>query len=142
MPCITHFLLSCPSAAELSPSNPERQTVLQRTPQKLSWRFCGRNHTLTNRHGLAAARVGADKIAIVEAPFDARQNQAYLINGCGQRLHDWKTKLADFVVYDVAAENNEVALFAYCLQDGWDYWIAADMSDNGETASMQVVRIK
>jgi len=52
----------------------------------------------------------------VEAPFDARQNQAYLINGCGQRLHDWKTKLADFVVYDVAATNNEVALFAYCLQ--------------------------
>ena len=142
MPRITHFLLSCPSAAELSSSNPERQTVLQRTPPKLSWRFCGRNHTLTNRHGLAAARVGADKITIVEAPFDARQNQAYLINGCGQRLHDWKTKLADFVVYDVAAVNGEIALFAYCLQDGWDYWIAADMSDNGETASMQVVRIK
>ncbi len=142
MPRITHFLLSCPSAAELSSSNPERQTVLQRTPQKLSWRFCGRNHTLTNRHGLAAARVGADKITIVEAPFDARQNQAYLINGCGQRLHDWKTKLADFVVYDVAAVNGEIVLFAYCLQDGWDYWIAADMSDNGETASMQVVRIK
>ena len=142
MPRITHFLLSCPSAAELSSSNPERQTVLQRTPQKLSWRFCGRNHTLTNRHGLVAARVGADKITIVEAPFDARQNQAYLINGCGQRLHDWKTKLADFVVYDVAAVNGEIALFAYCLQDGWDYWIAADMSDNGETASMQVVRIK
>lgn len=117
MPRITHFLLSCPSAAELSSSNPERQTVLQRTPQKLSWRFCGRNHTLTNRHGLAAARVGADKITIVEAPFDARQNQAYLINGCGQRLHDWKTKLADFVVYDVAAVNGEIALFAYCLQD-------------------------
>ena len=118
MPRITHFLLSCPSAAELSPSNPERQTVLQRTPQKLSWRFCGRNHTLTNRHGLAAARVGADKIAIVEATFDARQNQSYLVDGYGQRLHDWKTKLADFVVYDVAATNNEVALFAYCLQDG------------------------
>lgn len=142
MPRITHFLLSCPSAAELSPSNPERQTVLQRTPQKLSWRFCGRNHTLTNRHELAAARVGADKIAIVEAPFDARQNQSYLVDGYGRRLHDWKTKLADFVVYDVAAVNGEIALFAYCLQDGWDYWIAADMSDNGETASMQVVRIK
>ena len=56
MPRITHFLLSCPSAAELSSSNPERQTVLRRTPQKLSWRFCGRNHTLTNRHRLAAAR--------------------------------------------------------------------------------------
>ena len=85
MPRITHFLLSCPSAAELSSSNPERQTVLRRTPQKLSWRFCGRNHTLTNRHGLAAARVGADKIAIVEAPFDARQNQAYLVDGYGWR---------------------------------------------------------
>ena len=142
MPRITHFLLSCPSAAELSPSNPERQTVLQRTPQKLSWRFCGRNHTLTNRHGLAAARVGADKIAIVEAPFDARQNQAYLINGCGQRLHDWKTKLADFVVYDVAAANGEIALFAYCLKDRWDYWIAVAISDNGETAPMRFTRIK
>jgi hypothetical protein len=32
-------------------------------------------------------------------------------------VHDWKAQLADFVVYDVAATNNEVALFAYCLQD-------------------------
>ena len=61
---------------------------------------------------------GADKIAIVEAPFDARQNQSYLVDGYGWRLHDWKAQLADFVVYDVAATNNEVALFAYCLQDG------------------------
>ena len=130
MPRITHFLLSCPSAAELSPSNPERQTVLQRTPQKLSWRFCGRNHTLTNRHGLAAARVGADKIAIVEALFDARQNQSYLVNGYGRRLHDW------------AAANDEIALFAYCLKDRWDYRIAVAISDNGETAPMRFTRIK
>ena len=90
MPHITHFHLSHPAATELSPLTPAQQTVLQRTPKQLSWHFGERDYALTHPNGLAAARIGANKIAIVEVPFDTRQNQAYLINGCGQRLHDWK----------------------------------------------------
>ena len=46
------------------------------------------------------------------------------------------------MVYDVAAANGEIALFAYCLKDRWDYWIAVAISDNGETAPMRFTRIK
>jgi len=88
MPRITHFLLSCPSAAELSSSNPERQTVLRRTPQKLSWRFCGRNHTLTNRHRLAAARGARIKSPLWKPRLMPAKTKPiwWMVTGGGTRL--------------------------------------------------------